>query len=141
VELCEALGAERGGPLAFGLVHCVAAIAFFGGDTLWARGWASGLEATADGLRPRFDVDGMVASLDEIATTSYWDDWSRVRTPSLIVRAENGVPRHNALRMAEKHPEAQLVEIAQAEHDVRLDKPIEWRKAVDAFLPDCESDS
>jgi pimeloyl-ACP methyl ester carboxylesterase len=118
-----------------------AAIAFFGGESLWARGWASGLEASADGLRPRFEVDVMVASLDEIATTSFWDDWSRVRTPSLIVRAENGVPRDDALRMTEMQPDAQLVEIAQAEHDVHLDKPIEWRKAVDAFLRDGESDS
>src|SRR5205814_327165 len=29
-----------------------AALAFFGGDTLWARGWASGLEASRDGQSP-----------------------------------------------------------------------------------------
>ncbi len=118
-----------------------AAIAFFGGDALWARGWASGLETTADGLRPRFDVDVMVASLREIATTSYWEDWNRVRAPSLIVRAENGVPRDDALRMAEMKPNAQFVEIAQAQHDLHLDKPIEWREAVDAFLRGRESRS
>jgi pimeloyl-ACP methyl ester carboxylesterase len=118
-----------------------AAILYFGGDTIWARGWASGLEATTDGLRPRFDVDVMVASLDEIATTAYWDDWRRVRTPSLIVRAEHGVPRKDALRMAEMQRQAQLVEIADAKHDVHLDKPIEWREVVGAFLRTGESAS
>jgi pimeloyl-ACP methyl ester carboxylesterase len=113
---------------------CQAAIAFFGGDSLWARGWASGLETTADGLRPRFDVDVVVASLDEIATNSYWEDWSRVRTPSLVVRAENGVLREVALRMVEMQPYAHLVEIAQAKHDLHLDKPTEWRKAVETFF-------
>jgi pimeloyl-ACP methyl ester carboxylesterase len=36
--------------------------------------------------------------------------------------------------MAELQPNAQLVEIAKAEHDVHLDKPTEWREAVNAFL-------
>jgi pimeloyl-ACP methyl ester carboxylesterase len=111
-----------------------AAITFFGGDTLWARGWMSGLQSSPDGLMPGFDVDVMVASLDEVAETSYWEDWSNVRAPTLVVRAENGVPRDAVLRMIEAQPRAQLVEIAKAKHDVHLDKPIEWRKAVDAFL-------
>lgn len=111
-----------------------AATAFFGGDSLWAQGWTSGLEPSTDGLRPPFDVDVMVASLDEIATTSYWEEWTRVRTPALIVRAENGVPRADVLRMTETHPHAQLVEIPQAEHDVHLEKPIEWRQALETFL-------
>jgi len=111
-----------------------AAIAFFGGDTLWARGWMSGLESSPDGLRPRFDMDVMIASLDEVARTSYWEDWNNVRVPTLVVRAENGVPRDAVLRMIEAQPRAQLVEIAEAKHDVHLDKPIEWRRTVDAFL-------
>ncbi len=113
-----------------------AALAFFGGDTLWARGWTSGLEASSDGLKPRFDIDVMVASLGEIATTAYWDDWGKVAAPCLIVRAENGVPRADVLRMTELRPQARLVEIAKAEHDVHLDKPAAWRRAVDAFLRD-----
>jgi pimeloyl-ACP methyl ester carboxylesterase len=94
----------------------------------------SGLQSSPDGLMPGFDVDVMVASLDEVAETSYWEDWSNVRAPTLVVRAENGVPRDAVLRMIEAQPRAQLVEIAKAKHDVHLDKPIEWRKAVDAFL-------
>jgi pimeloyl-ACP methyl ester carboxylesterase len=111
-----------------------AAISFFGGDTLWARGWMSGLQSSPDGLRPRFDVNVMVGSLEEVATTSYWEDWSNVRAPTLVVRAENGVPRDAVLRMIEMQPCAQLVEIAEAKHDVHLDKPSEWRRRVDTFL-------
>ena len=120
--------------LQWGIFFGFAAITFFGGDTLWARGWMSGLQSSPDGLMPRFDVDVMVASLDEVAKTSYWKDWSNVWAPALIVRAENGVPRDAVLRMIETQPRAQLAEIAKAKHDVHLDKPIEWRRTVDAFL-------
>ena len=110
-----------------------AAIAFFGGETLWARGWASGLERSGDGLRPRFDADVLVASLAEVAEPC-WDDWARITVPTLVVRGDNGVPREEVLRMVELHPRARLVDIARARHDVHLENPFGWRDAVETFL-------
>src|SRR5204863_1982896 len=40
-----------------------AAKEYFGGDTLWAEAWASGLEMRADGLWPSFDIDQMLIPL------------------------------------------------------------------------------
>lgn len=111
-----------------------AAIAFFGGDTLWARAWVSGLEMTSAGLAPRFDLDVMIRSLEEGDSSAYWEEWSGVRVPSLVLRAEHGVPRREALRMIQMQPDACLVEIAQAQNDLHLEKPSEWRRAVESFL-------
>lgn len=63
------------------------ALTFFGGDTLWARTWAGGLDHTEDGLRPAFDADVMVAALGEGAVRSYWAEWAAVRCPTLVVLA------------------------------------------------------
>jgi pimeloyl-ACP methyl ester carboxylesterase len=111
-----------------------AALAFFGGDTLWARAWTDGLEAAADGLRPRFDLEVMIASLEDVAKREYWDEWSRVRCPTLVVRAEMGVPDYLTDRMTELQPNATLIEIADARHDVHLEQPRQWRQALEPFL-------
>jgi pimeloyl-ACP methyl ester carboxylesterase len=79
-------------------------------------------------------MDVMVDSMREIATTSYWDEWGLVRAPTLVVRAGKGVRREDVLRMKSANPHARLIEIVDAMHDVHLDKPREWRKAVDPFL-------
>ena len=111
-----------------------AALAFFGGDTLRGRAWVDGLEACADGLRSRFDDDVMLASLEEVVTRDYWQEWESVRCPALVVRAGNGVPRHLALWMIERQPNATLVEIDDAGHDLHLEQPGRWREAVQTFL-------
>jgi pimeloyl-ACP methyl ester carboxylesterase len=111
-----------------------AALNFFGGDTLWARAWVDGLEPSNDGLRPRFEIDVMIDSLQEVAERDHWEDWRRVRAPTLAVRAERGVPRDLALRMIEAHPDATLIDVRDAVHDVHLEQPEQWRKAVQAFF-------
>ena len=57
------------------------AVAYFGGDTLWARAWAAGLEERAGGLWPAFEIPVMVAALDETSRVSYWEDWAQIRCP------------------------------------------------------------
>ena len=47
-----------------------AAVEFFGGDTPAARGWVANLEQAADGLRPQFEIDVVVASTQEPAERS-----------------------------------------------------------------------
>jgi pimeloyl-ACP methyl ester carboxylesterase len=113
-----------------------AALDFFGGDTLWAHAWAAGLEETPVGLRPRFDIEILLATLEEASARAYWEEWAAVRCPTLLIRAEEGLDRQLALRMIETAPSARLVEIERASHDVHLEQPEQWQHALEAFLKD-----
>jgi pimeloyl-ACP methyl ester carboxylesterase len=106
------------------------ALTFFGGDTLWARAWAGGLERTEDGLRPAFDADVMVAALGESAVRSYWAEWASVRCPMLVVRAQTA--------SAPSMPGHTIVEISDAGHDLHLDQPLAWRRTLAGFLTELD---
>lgn len=41
----------------------------------------------------------MIASLEELAGRDYWEDWSGVRSPTLVVRTEDGMLRDVALQI------------------------------------------
>ncbi len=108
-----------------------AAQEFFGGDTARARAWARNL----DGLRPAFDVDVMVQAL-RAAADARWDDWRRVGAPTLVIRGEEGeLSEREAGEMAKTVREAEVVTVPGG-HDVHLDAPAAWRKAVLDFLAD-----
>jgi pimeloyl-ACP methyl ester carboxylesterase len=107
---------------------------FFGGERRWARAWARGLEAREGGLWPRFDTDVVIGALRETAEQSYWDEWSRVVCPTLIVRGESGVRRDEVAEMARLVPTARSIEISSAGHDVHLERPVEWHACLSAFL-------
>jgi pimeloyl-ACP methyl ester carboxylesterase len=112
-----------------------AAVAFFGGPSIAADAWADGLEHRADGLWPRFDVAVMARMLEEAGEEPAWAAWSRIRCPTLVVRAAGGiVPAEMARAMVAARPDVRLVEIADAGHDVHLERPVEWRSALTAFL-------
>ena len=110
-----------------------AAVDFFGGDSLRARAWASALEARSDGLWPRFDADVILGALHEIAPGN-WDEWKSIACPTLIVRGEGGLADTEARRMAGSLDEAVVVTVSDAGHDVHLDQPEKWRRAVEPFL-------
>jgi pimeloyl-ACP methyl ester carboxylesterase len=111
------------------------AIAYFGGDSLWAQAWTAGLEQADDGLRPAFEISVMVAALEESSRVSYWDEWGQIRCPTLIVRAKGGEGCPAIYeRMNRSLPGSRLVEISDAGHDVHLDQPAHWRAAVEDFL-------
>ncbi|MDQ6876833.1 MAG: alpha/beta hydrolase [Candidatus Dormibacteraeota bacterium] len=110
-----------------------AASAFFGGDSLWSRAWAGGLEVRPDGLWPSFDVDVMLACLDGVALSN-WDEWTAIRCPTLIVRAEHGLPEGIASHMRDLLPGSRVVEVQGARHDLHLERPDQWREAVSRFL-------
>jgi len=113
-----------------------AAVEFFGGeDSAAAPVWAHGLEQRADGLYPRFDVEILAETLRQALANEHWQDWERIRCPTLIVRGEHGtLDPQIATEMLERLPHARLVEIAGAGHDVHLERPSEWRAALQAFL-------
>ena len=111
-----------------------AAVAHFGGPGPRAEAWADGLEPRDDGLWPRFDVDVMARTIQEADDHTYWDEWERIACPLLVIRSEHGLPAEAAREMVRRARRAQLVEVAGAGHDVHLDAPSHWRRAVAAFL-------
>jgi pimeloyl-ACP methyl ester carboxylesterase len=133
-EVADELGrALRRWPVPF--PSSTAALEFFGGPSQTAEAWVDGLEERDGGWWPRFDVDVMVQTLREAVTRSYWDEWDRIRCPTLVVRAGAGtIPAADAEAMVARLPQARLVEIEGAAHDVHLDRPMEWREALTEFL-------
>jgi len=105
----------------------------FGGG-LRGRAWAQGLERRGDGLGPAFERGVMLAALDELESCGFWDEWAQVRCPVLVVRAlSSGAPDISA-RMLAANPNAKLVEMQDAGHDLHLDQPEQWRSALAGFL-------
>jgi pimeloyl-ACP methyl ester carboxylesterase len=112
-----------------------AAVEFFGGPSLNAEAWADGLEPRDGGWWPRFDIEVMVQTLRDAASRSLWEDWERISCPALVVRAGDGVVPVADARAMEAHGQhARLVELAGAKHDLHLDRPAEWRRALTDFL-------
>jgi pimeloyl-ACP methyl ester carboxylesterase len=111
-----------------------AAVEFFGGPSLAAEMWADGLEQRDGGWWPTFDVEVMSRMLSE-AAGPFWKQWEAIRCPTLVVRAGNGgMPAADMEAMAARLPQARLVELAGAAHDLHLDRPAEWRQALSEFL-------
>lgn len=105
------------------------------GEGLAAEAWASGLEETADGWRPRFDVDLMARTMRDALSRPSWEQWERIACPVLVVRAGNGlIEPATAAEMVARLPGTRLVEIAGAAHDVHLDRPDAWWDALSEFL-------
>ena len=97
--------------------------------------WANGMEQRADGLWPRFDVDVMARTIGEMQEANTWPEWQAVTCPTLVLRAEHGVVDSEVLeRMRVMRPEATVVEVADSQHDLHLDRPEEWRRALTGFL-------
>lgn len=112
-----------------------AAVQFFGGPSLRAEAWAGGLDQRDDGFWPGFDVGVMARTLREASQRPYWAEWAAISCPTLAVRAENGtIPAADAERMRTLHPQAEIVDLAGAEHDLHLDRPAEWRRILVRFL-------
>jgi pimeloyl-ACP methyl ester carboxylesterase len=110
-----------------------AALDFFGRGSPRAHAWADNLVPTDDGLVAAFDVDVMVAAL-EASAEACWDEWASVRSPTLVVRAEDGdLSAEDAGRMIETLPRATLVTIPGG-HDIHLDAPEAWRAVLERFL-------
>lgn len=112
-----------------------AAIEYFGGPTLKAQAWAAGLEERDSGLWPAFNVEVMKRTLEHAVSTPYWEDWGRIRCPTLIVSGGEGTLDLDIAReMRRRLPHAALVEIPGAGHDLHLERPEQWRDAVTRFL-------
>ena len=100
-----------------------------------AQAWADGLEQTADGWRPRFDIDVIERTLREELSVPTWSEWEQLHCPTLIVRGERGtLTPEMADEMLARLPGAQLVTVANAGHDLHLDQPELWAVTLQNFL-------
>jgi pimeloyl-ACP methyl ester carboxylesterase len=111
------------------------AMAFFGGDSERGRAWADGLERRDDGLWPRWDLDVMLETMHPIFAQESWSEWEALSQPTLLVRGESGIIAQAGIeQMLAVRPQTDLVTIARAGHDVHLDQPHAWLRALDAFF-------
>ncbi|WP_329457705.1 alpha/beta fold hydrolase [Streptomyces sp. NBC_01497] len=113
-----------------------AAAAFFGGGRS-GLGWAHGLQEGPDGLRPRFDRDVMLACAADGAAEprSYWPEWDRLECPVLVVRGDTGqLTEADAEEMRDRRPGTWTETVADAGHDVHLDRPEALHALIERFL-------
>ncbi|SNX61453.1 pimeloyl-ACP methyl ester carboxylesterase [Streptomyces sp. TLI_55] len=99
--------------------------------------WARGLEQRPDGWWPRFDRNTMVATITEVTARAYWEEWSRLTSPTLVVRGGKGMlPADEAEEMLRRRPQGtRLTVIPDAGHDVHLDCPGRLLAAMKEFGP------
>ena len=134
-EVAAVEEALRGWPVPF--PSRAAAVEYFGGHSLAATTWAAGLEQRADGYWPSFNLEVVVRTLREASNRSYWKQWQAIRCPTLVIRAGEGTLAEAEVRaMAERLPNARIVEFADAKHDLHLDRPTEWQGTLSGFVDD-----
>ncbi|MFE2265241.1 alpha/beta fold hydrolase [Streptomyces griseosporeus] len=98
--------------------------------------WAAGLTQREDGhWHPRFDPRKMIEAVTELATHDYWQDWSHITCPTLLIRGDRGTtPPEEATEMRARRPEMRVEVIPDGGHDVHLDQPGQVHRVVRAFL-------
>jgi pimeloyl-ACP methyl ester carboxylesterase len=108
---------------------------FFGGRTLFAETWIEVLEERQDGYWPQFNLEHMVASMADITTRDYWDEWDKVRCPTLVVGgAASYIDQQELQKMAARIPDGRYSLVPHAGHDLHLEQPDLWQQAVLPFL-------
>jgi len=111
------------------------AVEFLGGPSPRAEAWADGLRERDGRLWPWFDREAAVDELRAALARPLWDKWERIACPALIVRgAEGDLAEATAARMARLLPDAAVATIPGVGHELHLEAPREWRKALEAFL-------
>ncbi|MER7479489.1 alpha/beta hydrolase [Streptomyces sp. NPDC126510] len=99
--------------------------------------WTRTLEQRADGWHSTMDRDTIIASVAELATTAYWEEWSRITCPTLLIQGERGTMRPGEpAEMLSRRPQTRLTRIPDAAHDVHLDQPERLYEAIASFLRD-----
>lgn len=97
--------------------------------------WTRTLEKRSDGWHPGWDRTTIIDTVAELATTAYWEEWSRITCPTLLIQGEHGTmrPGEPATMLAHR-PDIRTVCIPDAAHDVHLDQPDRLYEAIASFL-------
>jgi pimeloyl-ACP methyl ester carboxylesterase len=104
--------------------------------TTLAGYFAETFTETADGWRPRFSIEAVLATLAGNEEKDWWDELAAVRCPAMVVHGERSewVSHDEAQRMAATLPRGQLVVVDDASHTVHIDQPAVYRELVADFL-------
>jgi pimeloyl-ACP methyl ester carboxylesterase len=76
----------------------------------------------------------LVRTLREATAREHWEEWERVECPTLVVRAGRGyfeAPYMEAV--ASRARQGSYAEVPDAGHDLHLEDPLGWRRAVEGF--------
>ncbi|MEU6734679.1 alpha/beta fold hydrolase [Streptomyces physcomitrii] len=100
-----------------------------------AEFYAAVMTETEDGWRPVFDPAHMLRSREHWVYDAHWEELAAVDCPTLVVRGLDGeLGRAEAQEMVRVLPRGRYAEVPEAGHLVHLDRPGEWRAAVEPFL-------
>ncbi|THA32189.1 alpha/beta hydrolase [Streptomyces sp. A1277] len=123
---------------------------WFGADDPWverpnpSRGefYAQVMTEHADGWRPVFSRRQMLESRATWVSDAHWEELAQVRCPTLVLRGLDGeLGRAEAQEMVRVLPRGQYAEVADAGHLIHLDRPEDWRTAVEPFLQQLAEDA
>jgi pimeloyl-ACP methyl ester carboxylesterase len=106
----------------------------FLGESPLADAWINDLEATADGLHPRFDSDVMQTTIAAVHTPR-WTEWENLATPTLAVFAERGMfTAAEKDELVRRRPGTRRADIPGASHDAHLDGFDSWSATLRTYL-------
>jgi len=92
-------------------------------------------DRTATGWRLHGQTKTWIEIAAEWGTRDYWNEWSLVRAPSLLMEAGNSVaPAGQMLTMAETGYRTTYMHVPGAGHLIHDDAPQVYRDAVESFL-------
>lgn len=107
--------------------------AFLGSDAI-VDAWVADLEATPDGLRPRFDADVMQRTIEAVHEP-HWEEWEALQVPTLAIFAKDGMfsdaDKDELIRC---RPATARIDLPVGSHDAHLDAFDEWISALRRWL-------
>jgi len=110
-----------------------AALAFFATSSS-PETWVAGLEARDGGYWPPFEASVLTAAFEGLSGRSWWDDWRRIASPTLVIRGDRGeLAAPLAEAMASSLERAETCTVADAGHDAHLDQPAAVAEAIRHF--------
>ncbi len=93
--------------------------------------WTAGLESRDERLWPRWHADVLAACMADLQSRAYWSEWRSIQAPTLVIFGEHGIfPAGHGVDIVQQLPGAALVTIPDAGHDLHLDAPAVWVKAL-----------
>lgn len=106
----------------------------FLGDGATVDAWVADLQATEDGLVPRFDPAVMQRTIEAVHVPR-WDEWEALQVPTLAIFGKRGMfSDADKDELIRRRPETSRVDLAGGSHDAHLDAFDEWIAVLRSWL-------